>query len=104
MNISSFIRMDSAQPQVVASSEVTNHSEYGAMCVDVAVRDGKLLGRFGSSILIGTALIVSGIFHLTLLWVTGADWSGPLCRSDDPVKSVHNSLEHSWGNRPALVG
>lgn len=48
------------------------------MFADVAALDGKLLAKFRPSILIGTVLIASGLFHLTLLWVTGADWSGPL--------------------------
>ena len=78
MNFSAIVRGDSAKPLVVASSDVTNHRGHGAMFVDVAAFDGELLAKFQPSILIGTALIASGLFHLTLLWVTGADWSGPL--------------------------
>jgi hypothetical protein len=44
----------------------------------VAAFDGTLLAKFRPSILIGAALIASGMIHLTLLYVTGADWSGPL--------------------------
>lgn len=38
----------------------------------------KLVESYRPSILIGAALTTSGIIHLLLLWVTGADWSGPL--------------------------
>lgn len=50
----------------------------GAMSADFAELDGKSLAKFRPSILTGTALMVSGLFHLTLLWVTGSAWSGPL--------------------------
>ena len=33
---------------------------------------------FRSSIWIGAVLVASGLFHLTLLWVTSAEWNGPL--------------------------
>lgn len=33
---------------------------------------------FQLSLLIGAVLFASGLSHLTLLWVSGADWSGPL--------------------------
>lgn len=36
------------------------------------------LGKFRLSLLIGAILCCSGVFHLTLLWITGADWAGPL--------------------------
>lgn len=48
------------------------------MFADVAALAGKLLAKFRPSILIGAMLTTSGIFPLTLLWVLGADWSGPL--------------------------
>lgn len=78
MNFSENFRGNTEKPLVVESSDITNHRGNGAMFADVAAIDGKLLAKFRPSILIGTALFASGIFHLTLLWVTGADWSGPL--------------------------
>ncbi len=78
MNFSENFRGNTEKPLVVESSDITNHRGNGAMFADVAAIDGKLLAKFRPSILIGTALFASGIFHLTLLWVTGADWSGSL--------------------------
>jgi hypothetical protein len=78
MNSSENFRGNTEKPLFVESSDITNHRENGAMFADVAALDGKLLAKFRPSILIGTALIASGLFHLTLLWVTGAEWSGPL--------------------------
>lgn len=44
----------------------------------VAAFDVGLLEQFCPSIVIGTILVVSGILHLTFLWITGAEWTGPL--------------------------
>ena len=66
------------KPLIVESSDITNHNGNSAMFADMAALAGKLLAKFRPSILIGTVLIASGLFHLALLWVTGADWSGPL--------------------------
>ncbi len=38
----------------------------------------KLLGTFRVSLVIGGALFASGLYHLVLLWMTSADWSGPV--------------------------
>ena len=46
--------------------------------VDGTPRNPRRLPEFRPSILMGAALIASELMHLTLLWVTGADWSGPL--------------------------
>lgn len=62
---------------VVESCDI-NQLGSRAMYADVAAIYGKLLERFRPSIVIGTALIASGTVHLTLMWVNGADWSGPL--------------------------
>ncbi len=78
MNSSENIRGNAEKPLVVESSDINNQLGIGAIFTDVAALDGKLLAKFRPSILIGTALIASGLFHLTLLWITGADWSGPL--------------------------
>lgn len=78
MNFSELVRGETEKPHVVACSDIAIHGENRAMIADVAPFDGKLLAKFRPSILMGTTLIASGLFHLTLLWVTGADWSGPL--------------------------
>lgn len=67
-----------ADNSLVVQPSVNNHHGISAMFAAMAAIEGKRLARFRPSILIGTALIASGLFHLTLLWVTGADWSGPL--------------------------
>jgi hypothetical protein len=69
---------NASNPLVVESSGINNHRGNGAMLAEASALDGKLLAKFRPSILIGMALIASGLFHLTLLWVTGAEWSGPL--------------------------
>lgn len=78
MNSSEIVRGNAEKPFVVESSDITNDRGNGAMLAETAAFDGKLLAKFRPSILFGTALIASGLCHLTLLWVTGADWSGPL--------------------------
>lgn len=78
MNSGENIRGNLANRLVVDASNVTNHGRNGAIVVDMAAFDVKLLPKYRPSIFIGTALIVSGIVHLTLLWITGDDWSGPL--------------------------
>lgn len=78
MNFSENFRGNAEKPLIVESSDITNHNGNGAMFADVAALAGKLLAKFRPSILIGAMLTASGIFHLTLLWVLGADWSGPL--------------------------
>lgn len=55
----------------------TDHGNH-EMFADVVSPAECLLEKFRSSILIGTVLIASGFLHLALLWVTGAEWSGPL--------------------------
>ena len=49
-----------------------------ALPVDLEWLDHEFLKKFRLPILIGTALLASGLFHLILLCMTGADWSGPL--------------------------
>ena len=66
------------KPLIVESSDITNHNGNSAMFADMAALAGKLLAKFRPSILIGTVLSASGLLQLALLWVTGADWSGPL--------------------------
>jgi len=65
-------------PIVVESSDITIPHGTDAMFADGSVFDAKLLARFRPSILMGTALIASGILHLSVLWFTEGDWSGPL--------------------------
>lgn len=62
---------------VVDTSDVTT-SVHGAIVPDVAAFDVERLGKFRSSMLIGAALFSSGIIHLTLLWATEGEWSGPI--------------------------
>jgi hypothetical protein len=38
----------------------------------------SVISAFRPALWLGTALFLSGIFHLTLLWVTGAAWEGAL--------------------------
>ena len=78
MDSSDIFRGNAEKPLIVESSDITNHNGNSAMFADVATLANKLLAKFRLSILIGTALIASGLFHLALLWVTGAVWSGPL--------------------------
>ena len=37
-----------------------------------------ILSDFAPSLVPCAILVVSGLFHLTLIWVTGAEWEGPL--------------------------
>lgn len=78
MNSGEHNRGNLANRLLVDTSVVTHHGRNGALVGDVAAFDAKLLAKFQPSILIGAALIASGIVHLTLLWITGADWAGPL--------------------------
>lgn len=78
MNSSEIMRGNAEKSLVLESSGINTKLGIGAMFADAAALAGQLLAKFRLSILIGTALIASGLFHLTLLWVTGADWSGPL--------------------------
>jgi len=77
MNFSKIV-LGSSEKSVFVRSDTSNHREKGAVGCDAALLVGDLLLNFRSSILIGAALIASGVFHLTWLWVTEADWSGPL--------------------------
>ena len=78
MNSRENFRGNARNPLGVESADISDHRGNGAMLAENTALDGKLLAKFRPSILIGTALIASGLFHLTLLWITGADWSGPL--------------------------
>lgn len=78
MNSSDNFRGSTKRPLVVESIDISKFCANDAMFADGAALDGKLLEKFRPSILIGTVLIASGLFHLVLLWVIGADWSGPL--------------------------
>ena len=78
MNSSENFRGKAEKALDVECSGTARHRGLGAMLADVAALDSKLLAEFRPSILIGTALIASGLFHLALLWITGAAWSGPL--------------------------
>ena len=78
MNFSENFRGDAEKPLVIESSGITNHRGTSELFADIAALDGKLLPKFRTSIQIGATLIASGLFHLTLMLLTGADWSGPL--------------------------
>jgi hypothetical protein len=78
MNSSEHFRRNARNPLIFESADISDHRGNGAMLAENKLLDGTLLAKFQPSILIGTALIASGLFHLTLLWITGADWSGPL--------------------------
>ncbi len=78
MRSNEILRVNAPKPLVDVYSDISKHRGNRTLPEDAAVFDGRLLATFRPSILIGTVLIVSGLFHLTLLWVTRADWSGPL--------------------------
>lgn len=60
------------------SRDISNHGHQMTRDAGMNSLNSNGLKKFQLSILIGAALITSGLFHLTLLWVTWADWSGPL--------------------------
>jgi hypothetical protein len=78
MNSSEHFRRNARNPLIFESADISDHRGNGAMLAENKLLDGTLLAKFQPSILIGTALIASGLFHLTMLWVTGSEWSGPL--------------------------
>lgn len=45
-------------------------------CIPSSLR--AILARYRVALLLGGALLVSGVIHLAMLWVLGLDWSGPL--------------------------
>ena len=63
---------------MVVPSDFTRHEISAPISQDVPFLNNKLLGTFRVSLMIGGILIASGLYHLAILWVTGADWSGPL--------------------------
>lgn len=63
---------------VVGSSDVSRHTYLIPVPGDVEVVKVKGLAGFRVPLLVGVVLVASGLFHLALLWFTGADWSGPL--------------------------
>ena len=78
MNFSMSYRRNTAAQLVVGSLDITNPSGRIVLPVDDAWHNGELLRKFRLSFVIGAVLCASRIFHLILLWCTGADWSVPL--------------------------
>ena len=78
MNSSDHFRRKADITLVVRSAPITTPRDSIARPVDIPLFNVKLLAKFRPSLMMGTVLIASGLFHLTLLRVTGADWSGPL--------------------------
>lgn len=78
MNISDTFRRNAVTPLVVESSDITERRSQIALSLETVSLNGKRLAEFRLSLLMGAALFASGLFHLTLFWVTGADWSGPV--------------------------
>lgn len=66
------------RPLVTISSDTSKRPVRTLLLADEASPDGILLKQFRVPMLIGATLFVSGLFHLALLWLTGANWSGPL--------------------------
>ncbi|MEI8017909.1 MAG: hypothetical protein WCH39_06890 [Schlesneria sp.] len=67
---------DSCPP--IGTTDYTRQEMTDLPSVAVPFLNNKLLGAFRLSIVIGGALIASGLYHLALLWVTSEDWSGPI--------------------------
>lgn len=72
------IRPKIHSPRIVGPSIITRLPDRMVPRADIGSHYGSLLNKFRVSLLIGAGLFSSGLFHLTLLWFTGADWSGPL--------------------------
>ncbi len=60
------------------ATDVTADLVESPTTVAVPFLDGRLLGTFRVSLMMGGVLIASGLYHLVLLWMIGADWSGPV--------------------------
>jgi hypothetical protein len=73
-----------ADPSIFSgASDITTGPHSPCADCDLTLReapwlDGQKLAAFGPSLLMGAALMASGVVHLLLLWWTGAEWSGPL--------------------------
>ncbi|MEI8383997.1 MAG: hypothetical protein WCJ09_28040 [Planctomycetota bacterium] len=65
-------------PLVVVTAASDQDPARFVLPVDFEVLDQELPTKFCLPMLVGAALFTSGMFHLILLCVTGADWSGPL--------------------------
>lgn len=78
MKPSESIRPNIDSTRIVGSSFITSLPDQMAARADNGSDNGLLLKKFRVSLLIGAGLFSSGLFHLILLWFTGADWSGPL--------------------------
>ncbi len=65
-------------PIVVGSSELNKRACFVPFPAADASITPKLLEEFRAPLLMGAILFASGLFHLGLLWFSGADWSGPL--------------------------
>ena len=63
---------------VVGSADYDSQTINFPNSVGVSFFNTKLLGTFRLSLVIGGILIASGLYHLVLLWITSADWSGPV--------------------------
>jgi hypothetical protein len=72
------LRSNAANMLVVDSSQIAKHVESAPEPAENVPNNGTWVTAFQPSLLIGAVLIISGTFHLTLLWVTGAEWSGPV--------------------------
>ena len=78
MNAIDQFRLNADSYLEVSSTDFTRQVMATPPSVAVSCFDNKLLGTFRVSLAIGGALIASGIYHLVLLWMTSADWSGPV--------------------------
>jgi len=64
----------------LATGPKSNNSRPAGMVRSIAVAwmTGRLMSEFRPSLVIGGVLILSGLFHLMELWITGSAWDGPL--------------------------
>jgi len=78
MNSTVHFRLNEDTRLVVGFSDFLKQAISNRISVDVPFLNLKLLNTFRFTLVVGVILIASGLYHLALLWVTDADWSGPL--------------------------
>ncbi len=71
-------RTNTGTPSGAGSSGLTRGTSPSAPPLHARLQHGEWLRDFRIPLLFGAALVASGLFHLVLLWLTGAEWSGPV--------------------------
>ena len=62
----------------IGPADMTSRSGGAPVPVSASSTNSSLLSEFRPSLIMGAALIVSGLVHLALLWFTGASWEGAM--------------------------